>query len=111
MLLTQPSKREKKEKGEGIPGSGDYCASNAGGISSIPGWGTKIPPAMEPKKERKRKVHGGHPYTSPPGHLPSSPSCAFCWWLHPAWDPFLDDLGASKTGCFNCMLSLVLNFM
>ena len=65
VLLIQSSRREKKGKGEGAPGSGGYCASSAGGTSSIPSWGTKIPPAMEPKRERKRKVHGGHPHTSP----------------------------------------------
>ena len=30
------------------------CASTARGASSIPGWGTKIPHAAQPKKKKKR---------------------------------------------------------
>ena len=31
------------------------CASNAGGMDSIPGWGTKIPHGVAKKKEKKKK--------------------------------------------------------
>ena len=31
------------------------CASNAGGVGSIPGAGTKIPHALRPKKEKRKK--------------------------------------------------------
>ena len=31
------------------------CASIAGGTGSIPGWGTKIPQAAQPKKKKKRE--------------------------------------------------------
>ena len=27
------------------------CASNAGGMGSIPGWGTKVPHAVQPAKK------------------------------------------------------------
>ena len=31
------------------------CASTARGVSSIHGWGTKIPHAARPKKKKKKK--------------------------------------------------------
>ena len=30
-------------------------SSNVGGVGSIPGWGTKIPHALRPKKKKKVK--------------------------------------------------------
>ena len=33
------------------------CASAAGGTGSIPGQGTKLPHAMQPKKNKKQNVY------------------------------------------------------
>ena len=30
--------------------------SNAEGAGSIPGWGSKVPHALEPKKKKKKKI-------------------------------------------------------
>ena len=32
------------------------CFSNAGGTGSIPGWGTKIPHAMQHSQKKKKKI-------------------------------------------------------
>ena len=32
------------------------CVSNAGAVGSIPGWGTKIPHAVRPKKNHMYKI-------------------------------------------------------
>ena len=51
----------KKRKKEGNLGNSlvvqwlGLSASTAGAPGSIPGWGTKIPQAMQPKKERKKR--------------------------------------------------------
>ena len=56
----------------------ELCASSAGGLSSILGWGTKIPQAVrcgqKKKKDLKKSwcVHSLHART-PPTHLPLTP--------------------------------------
>ena len=68
-------------------------ASNAGGVGSIPGWGTKIPHAVQHGQRKERKKRKGNPQTrtlsiSPlPYNLPISPTFIS---FPPATPPFTD---------------------
>ena len=56
------------------------CASTAGGMGSIPGWGTKIPHAAQSSQKQTKKKINGNPWTGDQCDLTASYGHT-CSWL------------------------------